>query len=153
MENSSAKQKFKTIQLICMGMLMPMILFSGFVYYTNFTLGTPPETEPNIWLYLPFGLMLVAILMARPLYTKSLKNLEGKTFDEKLSALMTALIIRMAPFEAAGLLAAVSAFVTNNNTILLLVLIILIQFYTNRPTLLKVENDLRATHEEIESIS
>lgn len=152
MENSSAKQKYKTIQLIYMGMLVPMILFSGFVYYTNFTLGTTPDQEQNIWLYLPFGLMLIAILMARPLYTKTLNGLEGKSFDEKLSTLLTALIIRMAPFEASGLMAAISAFVTGNNTVLLLVLIILIQFYTNRPTLLKVENDLKATREEIDSI-
>ncbi|MTI41563.1 hypothetical protein [Fulvivirga lutimaris] len=152
MENSSAKQKYKTIQLIYMAMLVPMIVFSGFVYYSNFKAGNMASTEPNIWLYLPFGLMLMAILMARPLYTKALQNTEGKTLDQKLSVLMTALIVRMAPFEAAGLFAAASAYITGNNTILLLVLIILIQFYTNRPTLLKVENDLKVTREEIESI-
>ena len=97
--------------------------------------------------------MLVAIIMARPLYTKALSSIKSKSFDEKLSALMTALIIRMAPFEAAGFLAAASAYITGNNTILLLVLIILIQFYTNRPTLLKVQNDLNATRDEIDSIS
>lgn len=152
MKNSSAKQRFKVIQLVYMAMLVPMIVFSGFVYYTNFTSGNIASQEPDIWLYLPFGLMLIAILMARPLYTKALQKTEGKTLDQKLSALMTALIIRMAPFEAAGLLAAVSAFITGNNTILLLVLIILIQFYTNRPTLLKVENDLKVSREEIDSI-
>lgn len=152
MENPSAKQKYKTIQLIYMAMLVPMIVFSGFVYYTNFTAGNIASQEPDIWLYLPFGLMLIAIIMARPLYTKALQTIKGKTLDQKLSVLMTALIVRMAPFEAAGFLAASSAFITGNNTILLLVLIILIQFYTNRPTLLKVENDLKVTREEIDSI-
>lgn len=153
MQSSSTKQKFKTIQLIYMGMLVPMILFSVFVYYTNFSSGIVPEQDQNIWLYIPFGVMLVAIIMARPLYTKALSGIKSKSFDEKLSTLMTALIIRMAPFEAAGFLAAASAYITGNNTILLLVLIILIQFYTNRPTLLKVQNDLNATREEIDSIS
>ena len=152
MENKAAKQKYKTIQLIYMGILVPMILFSVFVYYTNFTSGTAPEEGQNIWLYIPFGVMLAAIIMARPLYTKNLGNLKSKSIDQKLSALMTALIIRMAPFEAAGFLAVASAYITGNNTILLLVLIILVQFYTNRPTLLKVQNDLTLTREEIESI-
>lgn len=147
--DNSPKSKFNTISIIHWAILVPMILFGAFSYYKNLELPSAAEVETNTIVYIPVILMFLAIYAGRFLYSNTIKQAEGKPFNDRLMTLTTATIIRDAIFEMAGIAAGVAAFVTGQNTILLLIPIIVLQFWINRPTLLKVETDLKATREEM----
>ena len=150
---SSPKSKFKTITLIHWVILIPMVLFGVFSYVKNTEMPIPKEEGLNVVIYLPMILMLVAILGGRALYINTIKQAEGKPFNQRLMTFTTATIIRDAIFEIVGIAAGVASFVTGNTVILLLIPIIILQFYMNRPTLLRVENDLSATREEMQELN
>lgn len=151
--DNSPKSKFKTITIIHWAILAPMIMFGAFSYYKNLELPSGEMKGTDTIVYIPVILMFVAIYAGRFLYNNTLKQAEGKPFNDRLMTFTTATIIRDAIFEMAGIAAGVAAFVSGNNTILLLLPIIVLQFWINRPTHLKVETDLRATREEMSELN
>jgi hypothetical protein len=153
MESSSPNQILKRIQVLHAAVAVPLVVFAGIVYYLNNAEQTELTEDMKIFVYLPLGFMVISILLARPLYYNLLKKSKGKPFIERLNALMVATLTRDAIFEAAGLFAGVSSMVTGNNTTLFLVPIVVLQFYINRPTLFKIENELSATKEELSSLA
>lgn len=148
--STTAKTKLQTASIIHWALVIPMMLFGAFCFYKNTLIDTHAKEELTILIYLPLLLMVIAIIAGRFFYQNTLKNIEDKSLDDKLQHLTTAIIIRGALFEMAGITAGVASFLTGNNVILLLVPIIILQFYINRPTLLKVETDLKATRDELD---
>jgi divalent metal cation (Fe/Co/Zn/Cd) transporter len=149
--DKSPKEFFKLTSIIHIVIAIPMVLMAIGVYYYNTSNQLLIDDNPML-LYIPLGIMMVAIIAGRPLYNKILQQNKTSTFERKMQAFMKATIARDAIFEAAGLVACVFAYLTGNNTLLLLIAIIILQFYINRPSIEKIENDLRASKEELKAL-
>ncbi|QSE96178.1 hypothetical protein [Fulvivirga lutea] len=148
--NRNPKVLYKTAGLIHWALLIPMLFFSIFTFINNVSGSQMKNSGLDQLIYIPMLLIVVALTLGRFLYANTLSKAKGKSFYERMQAFMSAMIIRDAFFEVAGIAAAVVGFLTGNNLILLLIILIVIQFYLNRPTYLTIENDLKATRNEME---
>jgi divalent metal cation (Fe/Co/Zn/Cd) transporter len=149
--DQSPKELLKLTTIIHAFLTVPIIVMGVWVYYHNTSNPLLIDNNPML-LYIPLGIMMVAIIAGRPLYNKILQQNKASTFERKMQAFMKATIARDAIFEAAGLIACTFAYLTGNNTLLLLIGIIVLQFYINRPSKEKIENDLRASKEELKTL-
>ncbi|HNP18548.1 MAG TPA: hypothetical protein PKL31_08955 [Fulvivirga sp.] len=149
--DKSPKEIFRLTSLIHAFLAVPITVIGLLIYYNIVSNPAPLEDDP-LFLYIPIGIMMVAILGARPIYNKIIASQLQSSFIVRMNAFLRATIIRDALFEAAGMAACVFAYLTGNNTLLLLIAIIVLQFFINRPSKQKIENDLRATKEELKEL-
>ncbi len=149
--NRSPKELFRLTSLIHAFLAIPITVIGLLIYYNIISNPVLLENDP-LFLYIPIGVMMLAIIGARPIYNKILEPHLKSSFSTRMQTFLRATIIRDAFFETAGLVTCVFAYLTGNDTLLLLIAIIVLQFFINRPSKHKIENDLRANKEELKEL-
>lgn len=150
MEADSPKSKLRILRMIHLALAGGLTTFGAVVLFLNMTQPMEQPESMNIMLYLPSGMFLIVILASGPIFKMLLKSAMGTNPDlsKKLAAYQSAHIVRMALFEATGLLACVVCFVTGTMQNLIWLVLVLLYFLVKMPSLFKLENELGLTREE-----
>ncbi|WP_430412559.1 hypothetical protein [Kordia sp.] len=134
----------KSLSIIHMTLLAGMILFGGFVLF-QFSGGITPALDTNDTLLLVFPvIVVVAILASQAIFKKLIVATESKTdLKSKLVGYQTATIIKLALIEGPAFFGIVLSMTTGNTAYIAIAIVLVIYFLLQKPTLTKVERDLK----------
>lgn len=128
--------------------LAPLVLGGIAVYLTESS--SKATNEVSFLSYLPILLLIICFPLASILFKSNIKGrLKGnKTLQQKIAAFQTAHLIRMAMFEACGLLAGIVTLQTGNYYNLAALAVVLVMFIVLRPTPTRIAVDLELNLKE-----
>ena len=147
---SMKKKPLQILAILHWSMAMPMVVFGGITYYVNWTAPVGALEESNqLLLYTPAAVLLVAFPASGMLYSRMI-GMVGRDdqLPSKLARFQTAHIIRMASFEAAGLLGGVMSLITATSYNLIIIAVALGMFILNQPSAEKVSTALKLDSKE-----
>lgn len=144
---SSPKASLQIIRMIHFSLLGSTAVFGGvmLLLVTGFIgEGIPRNDALSFLIYVPLALLLITIPVSGLVYKKVLQSSLSKANDlaQKLEAFRSAHLVRMAMFEACGLMGAVVSFVTGTWYDLGVAGIVVFIFAANIPSVLMLEQDL-----------
>ena len=139
------------IRTLHASMAFIMVLFGAIVFWLNTTnpIGFLNE-ENEFMLYIPGILLLVAIPTSTILFKNQVRGAYDRQvpLDRKLSMFQVGHLIRMATFEAAGLMGAAISLITGNNYNLGTLFLVLLSFLFLFPSSGRISIDLKLTPQE-----
>lgn len=150
---SGPKATLQIIRMIHFSLLGTTAAFGGvmLLLVTGFIgEGVPRNDTLSFLIYVPLALLLIIIPVSGLVYKKLLQSALTNTqgLAQKLSAFRSAHLVRMAMFEACGLMGAVVSFVTGTWYDLGVAGIVVFIFAANIPTAFMLEQDLDLSSEE-----
>jgi hypothetical protein len=131
-------------------MAMPMVAFGAIVYYLNTTnpVGTLDDTN-QVLLFIPGLILIAALPLSQMLFSKTISGIKKDyELQRKIAGFQTAHILKMALFEATGLVGAVISLLTGTSYNLIVIAVALGMFTLNQPTPEKVESALQLDSKE-----
>ena len=151
-EPRSAKNIFKTINLVYKALFLGMIVFLVTASLLVSNAGAIMEGDP-FWAQtlkiIAIGLAVVIIPTAYSLPQKLMRKISKElSLEEKLTRYQSALIIRFALTEGLGIMATIFFLLTADNDLLMLFAIILLFYIISRPTPFKAATDLELSETE-----
>lgn len=151
-EPRSAKNIFKTINLVYKALFLGMIVFLVTASLLVSNAGAIMEADPFLAQTLKIiaiGLAVVIIPTAYSLPQKLIRKISKElSLEEKLTRYQSALIIRFALTEGLGVMATIFFLLTADNDLLMLFAIILLFYIISRPTPFKAATDLELSETE-----
>jgi hypothetical protein len=147
MAGVTAKNYFATLNLIYFAIMTVMIVFSAVAAFVG-----SPTADPQLAETLKFIVPVAVVVFLTASYfvhKVSLQRIKkAKEFKSKLAQYQSAVLIRAAPIEGAGLLGAVATLVTGEMFFLAATAVSVILFILQRPTIFSVVEDLSLTPAE-----
>ncbi len=139
MESNNADE-FKSLSIITYALMAGLTLFALVTYYLNTSgepIGSGAFVSPTMDLLIVGGVGLTCLTMSRIVSGKLLGNFpqeERRDFQSAIGGYRSAIIVRLALLEGAGLLACVFALVTGNLNLLLITGFMVMMMWLGRPT-------------------
>jgi hypothetical protein len=146
MSGVTSKNYFATLSIIYFGIMAVMIVFSG----VSIVVANPedPGLAENLKLAVPIA-VIVFYAASHFVYQAQIQQIRKTDgLKNKLSKYQGALLVRIAPIEAAGLFGAVATLLTGEVYFLAAPALSAILFILLRPTVFSVVQDLALTQEE-----
>ncbi|MEQ8582699.1 MAG: hypothetical protein RIC30_02495 [Marinoscillum sp.] len=136
MENYSAPNALKTTKIIHTALMTGCLLFGVVVLVLNAQAPTGSTRDQEFLLYLPAVFLVFSAVVSSVLFKKTLKQGLAHSADlqQKMAAFQTANIVRMAFYEASGLIAVVVCFLTGDLYNMLILLVVVLVFLMKMPT-------------------
>jgi O-antigen/teichoic acid export membrane protein len=151
-ELRSAKNIFKTINLVYKAFFLGMIVFLVTASLLVSNAGGIIEDDPlmaQTLKIIAIGMAVVLIPVAYSIPQKLIRKISKElSLEEKLTRYQSALIIRFALTEGLGILATIFFLLTADNDFLMLFAIILLFYIISRPTPFKAATDLELSEIE-----
>ncbi|MEQ8473725.1 MAG: hypothetical protein RIC35_21190 [Marinoscillum sp.] len=150
MEEYSAKSALNVLRIIHFALMAGLIIFGTVVTYLILSGSTSADQGMDIIKYLPGLMFLTVVPFSSFMFRKNLDPIKKpvSSLKDKLAAYQTAHIVRMASFEAVGLFAVVTCFVTSTLLNLGVLAIVLAFFIIKTPSVSQLENNPGLTQEE-----
>jgi hypothetical protein len=148
----TSKSVLTGLNIVYFALVFIMTTFGVVVLYLNYTGGVVAEEDAEFALTLRY--VLIALLPASLgagyfLFKKLTSTIDSSlSLKEKIFKYQTAVLIRSACFEFAGMLGCVFAFITADSSFLLFTGIIIAMFFLFRPTVYSITTDLNLSQSE-----
>ena len=134
------------------------VLVVGAVFYFLIESGQSPDVGgfPEFIIYFPVFFLVITLMVSRMVFTNQVKKMDRDTsLKHKLEIFFVGHIVRVALFEASGILAAVICFITGNTLNMIVVLTVVLFFFMLRPTENRIAMDLNLSasdRDELENL-
>jgi hypothetical protein len=143
---ATSKTLLTGLNLIYFSLVFVMTTFGLIVLYLNYTGGMEIEVDvefAHMLRYILIALLPVSLGAGYFIFKKITSSIQSSlSLKEKLIKYQTAVLIRSACFEFAGMLGCVFAMITTDNSFLLFTGIIIAMFFLFRPTIYSITTDL-----------
>ena len=145
---SNLKAFLRTIYILHYGIMLSLVVFSGYAIYSSKRLGSLSFTQQPMEFIIP--LSLIGAIVLSKFLTKLILNNKGKpkTLLQKLGLYQTTHLIRIATIEGVGLFAALTYLTTQNLFFLLIAGLAMILLIMAIPTKDKIESAITLTPED-----
>lgn len=151
--NSTPYEQLRTLKIVYTSLPTMIVLFALVVLVIDYI--QPIASEGlDVLLYIGPALLLVTVPVGSLLFNNIINDKTGPntSLTKKISAYQTALIIKSAFLEFPALIACIAALLTGKTLILLLIPLVLFLFLLNRPSIFRLENDLKLSRDEVDQI-
>jgi hypothetical protein len=151
----TSQQYFNSIGLIFWALLFVQLITASVIYYVNQSTSVVVDFEyENILIFIIPVVMLVGIISGQIFARKIVeKNKQKELLEDKLNAVRSAIIIRLASIEGPSLFAIIGYFISNNTIFLAMAGVGMVYFYLQKPTREIIINDVELNTKEIERLS
>ncbi len=148
----TSKSLLTGLNLIYFSLVFVMTTFGLIVLYLNYTGGMEVEVDvefAHMLRYILIALLPVSLGAGYFIFKKITSSIQSSlSLKEKLIKYQTAVLIRSACFEFAGMLGCVFALITTDNSFLLFTGIIIAMFFLFRPTIYSITTDLNLSQSD-----
>lgn len=140
------KKKIQSMQLIALILIAGVIIFAVIVY-TGITVNQPIINDDLS--YVLAAIMILCMLISLILGRNQLSKMNSsEPVMHRIEKYQTALIIRLAPLEAAAFIACFIAFKNNNSDYLVSVVVLVVMMLSYFPFNNRLINDLKLNENE-----
>lgn len=142
-QNEVPKSFIRTISMLHIAILIAMIAFTLFVYYTGDQLKIDAYPDGNIFLYIVPIASIVAYFASSTIYKNAINKIPKKLpLQNKLARFQSASLIKYAILEAPVFLALIAYLQSSYALFLTIAMALLLYFYSQRPTEEKIKKAL-----------
>jgi hypothetical protein len=149
---ATSKTLLTGLNLIYFSLVFVMTTFGLIVLYLNYTGGMEVEVDvefAHMLRYILIALLPVSLGAGYFIFKQITSSIQSSlSLKEKLIKYQTAVLIRSACFEFAGMLGGVFALITTDNSFLLFTGIIIAMFFLFRPTVYSITTDLNLSQSD-----
>jgi hypothetical protein len=148
----TSKSLLTGLNIIYFSLVFVMTTFGLIVLYLNYTGGIEAEAEAEfaqMLRYILIALLPVSLGAGYFIFKQITSSIQSSlSLKQKLFKYQTAVLIRSACFEFAGMLGCVFAFITTDSSFLLFTGIIIAMFFLFRPTVYSITTDLNLSQSD-----
>ena len=146
--DNSTKANFKVIQMVYASLIIGVVAFLVFTVIT-IPMSVFKYNDHSEFVYLVPAFFVGAVFLSNFLFNRSvLKILKTDSLFQKLTKYQSAIIMKGAPLEGAGLMAVVATFTTSNYYYLVFAIVALFLMLLNFPSKNKFENLVELSFED-----
>jgi hypothetical protein len=139
----TAKQYFRTLNVIHYALLAGQLLFAGVALYLTYGKNQVMNAPKEVFIYVVPLMAVLAVLVGQAIYRiKTKKLIRYQSLTAKMTEYLSIFIIRLAFIEGASLFAIVVYLMTVETIFMGIAVLLIVYFVLLRPTRIKIAMDL-----------